>query len=234
VAFRATGVTVRYGGVLAVDDVSLDVRSGETVGLIGPNGAGKTSFIDAVSGFTTRAEGTVYLSGETLQGVKPHGRARRGLIRTFQQLELFTDLTVRENIGVACRSVTGRQHSDEIERVIALLELQDDADRRVSELPSGRRHVAALARAAACSPRVLLLDEPAAGLDTEESVHLGEFITALAGSGVAILLVDHDMSLVLSVCDRITVLNFGRVLASGTPAEIRRDEAVLRAYLGEA
>ena len=225
-------VCVSYGGVRAVAGLSLDVGEKEICGLIGPNGAGKTSFIDAISGFTEPSDGTTRLKGHRLEGRKPHQRARLGLIRTFQQLELFTDLSVRENISVAARS-TGRGSPADFTRAVELLELAEVLDTTVSDLSHARRQTVALARALGAGPSVLLLDEPAAGLDTTESAILAARMRAIADTGVGILLVDHDMGLVLSVCDWITVVDFGHLIAEGQPAHVRTDEKVIRAYLGE-
>ena len=181
-ALCVKGLTVRYGGVLAVDDLSLTVDRGEIVGLVGPNGAGKTSSIDAISGFVRSYSGSVVLDQECLDGRRPHHRARAGLIRTFQQLELFDDLTVLENIDVAARS-SGRSTEEGIASVVEMLELDEDLERTVRDLPQGRRRLVAMARAVACRPTVLMLDEPAAGLDTEESTDLGLELRALAAVG---------------------------------------------------
>jgi ABC-type branched-subunit amino acid transport system ATPase component len=229
---EANEICVRYGGVRAVSNVSVGVRAGEIVGLIGPNGAGKTTFIDAISGFVRASSGTVRLAGERIDTSAAYRRARHGLVRTFQQLELFTDLTVHENLVVAASS-TRRGNQGHVDEALDFLELRDMADRQVSDLSQGRRRMVALARALASAPTVLLLDEPAAGLDTTESEVLGERLRVLADQGMAILLVDHDMGLVLSVCQVVTVMDFGEVIAVGTPDEIRTSQRVLSAYLGD-
>jgi ABC-type branched-subunit amino acid transport system ATPase component len=228
----AEHLVLSYGAVTAVRDVSLVVPPGQLVGLIGPNGAGKTSTIDALTGFAPGARGSVTLGDERIDGWSAHRRARAGLVRTFQGLEIFDDLTVAENVEVA-RSGAGRHSPVTVASALELFGLQGQMDRLAVHLSQGERRLLALARALACSPDVLVLDEPAAGLDTEESLHLGRLLRKVVDSGVGILLVDHDMSLVLSVCDHVVVLDFGSVIASGPPTTIRRDDLVLTAYLGE-
>jgi ABC-type branched-subunit amino acid transport system ATPase component/branched-subunit amino acid ABC-type transport system permease component len=228
------GLTVRYGGVVAVDDVSFDVGAGRIVGLIGPNGAGKTTAIDAVSGFA-RAGGTVGLGGADLTAMRPHERIRAGLGRTFQAIELYEDLSVRENVTVGLTASTGRRDGngdDDLAYTLDLLGLTDVADRAAGELSQGQRQLVSIARALVGRPQVVLLDEPAGGLDTTESQWLAQRLRVVRDSGVTILMVEHDMSLVLSLCDEIHVLNFGKVIAHGTPAEIRANPAVAEAYLG--
>jgi branched-chain amino acid transport system ATP-binding protein len=240
---HAEGVGVRFGGVHAVNGVDLEVREGQLVGLIGPNGAGKTTFVDAVTGFVPYT-GRVSLDGEDLAGQPPHARARRGLGRTWQSTELFDDLTVRENLLVAAHrpSVRGlaaelfgrRGTSDSVDRALGLLELEALEDAMPTELTQGRRKLVGVARAIAMEPRLLCLDEPAAGLDAIESEELGRRLRALADGGTSTLLIDHDMGLVLTICDYIVVLEFGEVIGRGTPDEVRRDPRVIGAYLGTA
>ena len=236
-------LTVRYGGLKAVDEVSLRVREGEIVGLIGPNGAGKTTMIDALTGFVP-SDGRIAFDGRELTSELPYQRARMGLSRTWQSLELFGDLSVRENAQVAQERASIRSvladfvkpaRPIDLARVDAALDLvglTSDADARPGDLPLGRQKLVGVARALASSPRVMLADEPAAGLDTAESRTLGREIVDIAEGGVSILLVDHDMGLVLEVCDYIYVLDFGQIIAEGTPADIRANEAVIDAYLG--
>ena len=236
-------LTVRYGGLKAVDEASLRVREGEIVGLIGPNGAGKTTMIDALTGFVP-SDGRIVFDGRELTSELPYQRARMGLSRTWQSLELFGDLSVRENAQVAQERASIRSvladfvkpaRPVDLERVDAALDLvglTGDADARPGDLPLGRQKLVGVARALASSPRVMLADEPAAGLDTAESRTLGREIVDIAEGGVSILLVDHDMGLVLEVCDYIYVLDFGQIIAEGTPADIRANEAVIDAYLG--
>ncbi|MEU9888895.1 ATP-binding cassette domain-containing protein [Sphaerisporangium sp. NPDC051011] len=243
VVLRADGITVAYGGLTAVNDVSVTVRSGEIVGLIGPNGAGKTSFIDAVTGFTP-AKGKITLSDDVISAQSPHMRVRRGLVRTWQAGEIFDDLSVAGNVQVAddigndtwkfLRDFVRptRPASEDVRRAITLMGLDDVADRRPSELPLGRQKALGVARALALRPKALLLDEPAAGLDTSESLHFGELLRDIASTGVGCLLIDHDMHLVMGVCDRVYVVEFGRLIAQGTPDQVRNDPRVIASYLG--
>ncbi|SHN18207.1 branched-chain amino acid ABC transporter permease/ATP-binding protein [Cryptosporangium aurantiacum] len=228
-------LTVRYGGVVAVDGFSLDVPRGSIVGLIGPNGAGKTTAIDAISGFAV-ASGSVSLGGHSLDGLRPHQRIRAGLGRTFQAIELYGDLSVRENVvvGLTARARSHRQAQERLAETLDTLGLTALADRPAGELSQGQRQLVSIARALVGNPQVLLLDEPAGGLDTAESHWLGERLRDLRAAGVTILMVEHDMSLVLSLCDQITVLDFGTVIASGPPETIRTHPRVVEAYLGSA
>ncbi|CAN5407459.1 N/A [soil metagenome] len=235
---------VAYGAVVAVDDVTLNVDEGEIVGLIGPNGAGKSSFIDALTGAMRNRGGTVMFEGRSLDRLPPHAVARRGLVRTFQSVELFDDLTVGENLRVSAEQpslwsgirdliVPSRElHGDDVAWAIGVCELGAVVDRYPHELSHGQRKLAGVARALAKRPRVVLMDEPAAGLDTDESVAFGKRLRTLPGHGVSVLLVDHDMELVLGVCDRILVLDFGAIIGQGTPDQIRADQRVIDAYLG--
>jgi branched-chain amino acid transport system ATP-binding protein len=241
---RATGVSVNFGGVRAVVDVDLEVREGQLVGLIGPNGAGKTTFIDAISGFVA-SRGRVELDGADLMGLRPHARARRGLARTWQSIELFDDLSVRENLLVASHrpsvwstiretvSVASPGAVD-VGRVLELLGLEAFAAELPTELSQGQRKLVGIARALVARPRLMCLDEPAAGLDTQESEELGRRLRQLVDAGQAMLLVDHDMGLVLGICDEVVVLEFGKVIARGSPDVVRRDRQVIAAYLGSA
>jgi len=227
-------IEVRYGGVAAVAGVSIDVPEGAIVGLIGPNGAGKTTLIDAISGFAT-ASGQITLAGERIDDLKPHERIRAGLGRTFQAIELWNDLSVTENVVVGLAAATGRSvHAapNALEDTLKVLGLDAVADRPAGELSQGQRQLVSIARALIGRPQVLLLDEPAAGLDSTESQWLGERLRGIRDSGVTIFLVDHDMGLVLGLCDHIEVLNFGAIIASGPPSEIRGDRGVAEAYLG--
>jgi branched-chain amino acid transport system ATP-binding protein len=247
---RVRDLSVRYGGVAAVSAVSFDIHEGDIVGLIGPNGAGKTTCIDALSGFTPMSPATgtgprLTFRGVVLDDLGPHDRARRGFVRTFQSLELFDDLTVRENLLVSASRPTvwstftdallpKRQRDPSVDEALELLGIAQDADRRPSELSNGRRHLVALGRALAASPSLVLLDEPAAGLGPGETEELAALLRQLPGRGVSVLLVDHDMGLVLGSCDQVHVLDFGSIISSGPPEQIRNDPVVLSAYLGRS
>lgn len=231
VVLEVDGLTVHYGGVIAVSGLSLRIPVGGVVGLIGPNGAGKTSAIDAITGFA-RARGTVLLAGERLDGLSPHQRVRHGLARTFQSLELYDDLTVEENVGAAAFNLRGAARHRAVGQALDLVGISDLRHHHAGELSQGQRQLVSMARACAADPRVVLLDEPAAGLDTSESTRLGRRIRNISAGGAGVLLVDHDVALVLNTCDFIYVLDFGSVIAAGTPAVIRSDRAVAEAYLG--
>jgi branched-chain amino acid transport system ATP-binding protein len=227
-----------------VDRLSLEVPIGKIVGLIGPNGAGKTTFIDAVTGFTPSA-GEVWQQGDDLTHMPAYQRARSGLSRTWQSVELFEELTVRANVMVGAErtSITrftrdvfrpsGEHHLEAVESLLLLLGLSGAVDKRPSELSLGQRKFVAIARALAMSPTTLLLDEPAAGLDQNESAELGERLIKIADSGVAILLVDHDMEMMFEICDELVVMQFGACIARGTPQEVRSNPRVIAAYLGD-
>jgi ABC-type branched-subunit amino acid transport system ATPase component/branched-subunit amino acid ABC-type transport system permease component len=225
-----SGLTVRYGGVVAVNDLSFTVLEGSITGLIGPNGAGKTTTMDAICGFAD-CGGTIELSGRRLHGLLPHRRAALGLGRTFQGTGLYEDLTVEENVVVG-QQVARDRGPGQVTAILSALGVAALAGRRVSELSQGQRQLVAVAKALAGQPRLLLLDEPAAGLDSSESLWLAERLRSVRDTGVTILLIDHDMSLVLGLCDEIHVLDFGALIASGGPDAIRGDQRVAGAYLG--
>ncbi len=217
-----SGLSVAFGGVHALEGVDLKVREGELLGLIGPNGAGKTTLIDAVTGFVPFS-GSVSLDGEDIGALPAYQRARRGLARTWQNTDLFDDLEVGENVAVA---------GGQADRTLGLVGLDWAAEAMPDQLSEGQRKLVGVARALAGGPRLLCLDEPAAGLDTRESEELGLALRALADAGQSTLLIDHDMGLVLGICDRVVVLEFGRVIADGPPEVVRQDERVIAAYLG--
>jgi branched-chain amino acid transport system ATP-binding protein len=232
------GATVRFGGHVAVNDVDLDVEPGCITGLIGPNGAGKTTLFNVITGLQDTVSGRVRLDGADVTDAKAHLRARRGVARTFQRLEVFGSLTARENIQTAVEIRRSWSHdrstpvAQEVNRLIDLVGIRSVADERVDAMPTGLARLVELARALATRPKVLLLDEPASGLDESESDSFADLLLDLAAGGMGILLVEHDVQLVMKVCATIHVLDFGSILATGTPAEIQSNQAVLDAYLG--
>ena len=235
-----SGLSVDFGGVHALRNVTLEVGEGELVGLIGPNGAGKTTFVDAVTGFV-RSSGRAVLDGTDLGSLPPHARAQLGLARTWQSGELFDDLLVEENLIVAQERsaawrIAFRSRIDQqaIDETLAMFDLTWAAKANPADLSQGYRKLVGVARALAARPRLLMLDEPAAGLDTRESEVLGSRLRAVADAGQSTLLIDHDMSLVLSICDRVVVLEFGELIAAGAPEAVQRDPRVIAAYLGGA
>jgi ABC-type branched-subunit amino acid transport system ATPase component len=246
----AEEVSVRFGGIVALDTVELAVPERSIVGLVGPNGAGKTTLFAVLSGLRRPRRGRVRLAGIDVTHATPQRRAHLGLARTFQRLELFTELTVRQHLVVARRVREGRDRSllrdlaglgrrpspgedPAVDGLLELLELRDVASLPVSMIPLGTGRIVELARALATEPRVVLLDEPTSGLDVHETQQVGAALrTVRAERGVAFVLVEHDVELVLELCDDVTVLDFGRVIAHGPPASIRADAAVQAAYLG--
>jgi ABC-type branched-subunit amino acid transport system ATPase component/branched-subunit amino acid ABC-type transport system permease component len=238
-------ITVRFGGVVAVDGVSFEVGPGEVVGLIGPNGAGKSTLVDVATGFNRQYQGSVLLDGRPIDSLGASARARRGLTRSFQSLELFEDLTVGENLRAATESSSVAGYAADYVRpgrgrlsdaAVASIEefgLSDVVDRLAADLPYAQRRLVGIARAVATSPSILLLDEPAAGLDDTSTRELGELVRRLASEwGMGILLIEHHVSMVMSTCDRVVAIQFGRHIASGPPEKIRHDKRVIEAYLG--
>ncbi len=235
-ALEVDDLTVAFGRTEVVRGVSLDFERGTVVGMVGPNGAGKTTFVDAVTGFVP-SSGTVVIGGRRAGHIRPHRRVCLGVARTFQSLELFEDLTVGENLAVAAHAWAARggavlSSAERIARATTTAGVGDVVDMIPGHLSYGRRKQVALARALASGPTVLLLDEPAAGLDGAERRALASTLRQLADEGLAVVLVDHDMHLVFDVCDQVAVLDAGRVVAYGPPAEVRADPVVAQAWLG--
>jgi branched-chain amino acid transport system ATP-binding protein len=230
-------ISISFGGLLALDRASVAVEPGRVTGLIGPNGAGKTTLFNIITGLQQPTSGRVRLDGRDVTRTKRHIRARLGIARTFQRLEPFGSLTARENVLVALemrrRWATERYDAPALaDELLERVGIGAVADRKVDSLPTGTARLVELARALGTAPRVLLLDEPSSGLDGDETETLGHLLLELAGSGLGILLVEHDMSFVMGTCAYINVLDFGRIIASGTPNEIQADPEVQRAYLG--
>jgi branched-chain amino acid transport system ATP-binding protein len=248
---RVRDVTVRFGGIVALNGVSLDLNRGEILGLIGPNGAGKTTLFNCISGVIRPDSGSMFFDGRSLRLAPPHERARLGIARTFQNLQLWSSMTVQENLTVPMDALGGRNtfsdalhlpfstyaeraSSERARAILHVLELDQHARTIAGDLPAGIQRRVEIARALAARPQLLLLDEPAAGLDAHETEHLAELLhTVRERFHVSMLLVDHDMSLVLPVSDYVYVLDFGKVLARGKPSAIQNDPKVIAAYLGE-
>jgi branched-chain amino acid transport system ATP-binding protein len=245
---EARGVTKRFAGITALDDAGLQVDEGEIVGLIGPNGAGKTTLFDCIYGYLRPDEGDVTFAGSSLLGRRVHQRARLGIGRTFQRIELFTGTTVRDHLLVAERArhgtggllrdllgrggVTGDERA-RVDAVLDLLGLADEADRPIEALSLGRARLVELGRALVIEPRLLLLDEPSSGLDGDETVAMGAVLRRVRDDrGVAVLLVEHDVGLVRAVTERLYVLDFGTLIAEGPTGAVLGDDAVRKAYLG--
>lgn len=229
-------VTVNFGGLHALSNVSLTVAGGEMVGLIGPNGAGKSTLISVISGLRAPAAGRVFFDGRNLLGTPAHRRVRYGITRTFQRLELWDSMSVYDNVRTAAE-LAGRSRPwfdarKSCDEALALLGLGDVADSSTDALPTGTARLVEVARALASRPKLMLLDEPSAGLDSAESERLGAVLASVVSEGTSILLVEHHVDMVFRHCAAVFVLDFGRVIASGAPRDVRRDEQVQKAYLG--
>lgn len=245
-----TGITQRFGGVTALDDVSFRVGAGSITGIIGPNGAGKTTLFNIVTGIYTPTSGTVHLEGKNVTRHAPERLAAQGMVRTFQNIELFGKMTVLENVmvGLHTKSRSGilasalrlpwqiaeeRRLREQARHWLDFTGISNLADTDAGNLPFGKGRLLEIARAMALQPKVLLMDEPAAGLNSRETLELGRLIQKIRETGVTVALVEHDMELVMDICEAIVVLNLGKKLAEGTPREIQENPDVIAAYLGE-
>ena len=235
-------ISVQFGGHIAVNDVSLSVKPGTITGLIGPNGAGKTTLFNVISGLLTPTNGSVHFMGQEITNLAPHKRARLGIGRTFQRLELFNSLSVVDNIRVSIEISNQwgntRPYQDdsitkaEINRILDITGLDAVRNTMATEIPTGQARLVELARALILQPKILLLDEPASGQNDQETETFGLLLRKICNSGVSIFLVEHDMALVMNTCDEVNVLDFGCIIAKGSPSEIQEHELVLEAYLG--
>jgi len=248
---RVDGLTRRFGGLVANNDITFAIPPHGVSAVIGPNGAGKTTLFNMISGFTEPSEGRVTFDGKIITGVRPEEIAARGLVRSFQLTQLFQNLTVLENVKVGrhvrtragvfaalTRPAWARREEAETDakarELLALVGLSDQAEQLAAVLPYGQQRLLEIARAMATEPRLLLLDEPAAGLNHDETARLGALIRRISDGGTTVLLIEHDMRLVMNTADHIVVLNFGRKIAEGTPAQIQENADVVEAYLGGA
>ncbi len=243
-------ITQVFGGVRALDDVSFSIRQGDITGVIGPNGAGKTTLFNIVTGIYSQTSGRIIFNGNDVSGLAPEQLTRLGMVRTFQNIELFANMTVLENVmvGLHTRSTSGllacslrmpwvvreeRQIRAGAEKWLDFVGISDLSDIIAGNLPFGKGRLLEIARALAVEPTIMLMDEPAAGLNNQETLGLASLIRKIRDLGVTVVLVEHDMELVMDICDRIIVLNLGRKLAEGTAREIQENPAVISAYLGE-
>ena len=244
------GITQIFGGVTALNDVSFSIHADQITGVIGPNGAGKTTLFNIVTGIYQQTSGQVIFEGSDISGIPVERLAAKGMVRTFQNIELFGQMTVLENVmvGLHSKSKSGlfacsfkapwaikeeRRIREEAHEWLRFVGIEQLADVQASNLPFGKGRMLEIARAMACKPRLILMDEPAAGLNSQETVGLAELIRKIRDLGVTVVLVEHDMELVMDICDRIVVLNLGQKLAEGTPREIQDNHEVIAAYLGD-
>lgn len=243
-------ITQKFGGITALDDISFQVAKGTITGVIGPNGAGKTTLFNIITGIYTQTSGQIFLHGTDISCIPAENLTKRGLVRTFQNIELFSSMTVLENIMVGLHSKThsgifscmtklpwlSAEEKDirsQAQKWLSFCHLEDLQDQLAGNLPFGKGRLLEIARSLAASPEILLMDEPAAGLNNRETRDLANLILQIRDSGVTIVLVEHDMELVMEICDQIVVLNLGKKLAEGTPREIQDNPQVIAAYLGE-
>lgn len=242
-------VTKQFGGLTALDNISFHVDEGEIRGLIGPNGAGKSTMFKNIAGFYKPTSGDIQYQGQSISGRKPHQIAEMGIVRTFQETTLFQEMTVFENALVGCHTrartdlfsaILGldkqkqRQAADKVMEVLEFMGLSERRDQLASELPLGSQRALAISIALVSEPKLMLMDEPFAGMNPEETNHMMELTRKVRESGITIVLVEHDMKAVMGLCNYLTVLNFGQLLAQGTPEEVRSNDKVIEAYLGGA
>ena len=250
VILKTEHITQRFGGLVALSDISMEVRSGEIIGIIGPNGAGKTTLFNVITGIYTPTEGNISLLGQNVTGWKPHKITQLGFARTFQNIRLYARLSVRDNVisGMHCHTKSGilssvfntkskrqeeKQCEEEADEILKLLDLYKFRFEMSTSLPYGAQRKLEIARALATHPKLLLLDEPAAGMNEQETADLANIVYRLKEMGYTILLIEHDMKFVMNICERLYVLNNGCMIASGTPAEIKVNPVVVEAYLGK-
>ena len=239
VIVRVAGLTKSFGGVHAVRDLTFDICRGEIIGLIGPNGSGKSTTVNVLSGLLPATAGSISLDGQPIEALPQYTRVACGLARTFQTARVFPEFTVREHVTIGTRATVTRHTdaasvADRVEKLIRMCSLDDVADRLVATISSAQQRFLMIATALASGPKVVLIDEPAAGLVSHERKTLGRLIWVIRDSGTAVLVIEHHMELIMEVCDRIVVLNFGSKIAEGKPAEIRSNRVVIDAYLGES
>ncbi|MFV2032380.1 MAG: ABC transporter ATP-binding protein [Gammaproteobacteria bacterium] len=242
-------VTKRFGGITALNDISFNVEEGEIRGLIGPNGAGKSTMFKNIAGFYAPTMGNIVYRGQNIEGKKPHTISEMGIVRTFQETTLFQELTVFENVLVGCHinartdlfsAIFGldkqkqKAAAEKVTEVLDFMGLSDRKNQLASELPLGSQRALAISVALVSEPKLMLMDEPFAGMNPEETNHTMDLTRKVQESGITIVLVEHDMKAVMGLCHYLTVLNFGQLLAEGTPEEIRKNDKVIEAYLGGA